>query len=192
MTDPAPPRPPGRVRVWGLLLRIFHWGLVSGVAVAWVTDHGPPWLHDGADYAALALVCLRVALGFFGAPAERFARFVVGWRATLGYVREMQAGREPRFFGHNPLGGWMTVALLAVVFATGATGWLYTTNAFWGVAWVEDLHGALADFLIILIFVHVAGVAFTSYRDGENLVAAMVHGRKPRTTSRHRGDAIDP
>ncbi len=184
--------PAERVQVWRLAVRIFHWALVSCVAVAWVTDHGPPWLHDAAGYAVLALVCVRVLLGVFGAPAERFARFVVGWRTALGYVRQMRTGREPRFFGHNPLGGWMTVALLAVVFATGVTGWLYTTNAFWGEPWMEDLHGGLADILIILVFVHVAGVAFTSFRHGENLVAAMVHGWKPRTTSRHRGDAIDP
>ena len=184
--------PASRVRVWRLPVRIFHWSLVIGVAVAWVTHHGPPWLHDAAGYAVLVLIGGRVILGMFGAPAERFARFVAGWRATLGYLRQMGKNREPRFLGHNPLGGWMTVALLAVAVAASATGWLYTTDAYWGVAWVEDLHAVLADILVILIFVHVAGVVFTSFRHGENLAAAMVHGWKPRATPRHHGTAIDP
>ena len=80
--------------------------------------------------------------------------------------------------GHNPLGGWMVLALLADAIATGLTGWLYTTDRFWGVAWLETLHGALGEALLPLLLLHVAGVIFTSRRQGDNLVAAMLHGRK--------------
>ena len=65
------------------------------------------------------------------------------------------------------------------------SGWLYTTDAYWGVERVERLHALLAllaDLLLVLAGLHVAGVLFTSARQRENLVAAMVHGRKPRTT----------
>ena len=79
----------------------------------------------------------------------------------------------------------MIVALLAVTAGAGFTGWLYTTKRFWGVQWVAILHSPLADILLFLIVFHIAGVAFTSVRQGENLVSAMVHGRKPRTTLRH-------
>jgi hypothetical protein len=58
------------------------------------------------------------------------------------------------------------------------SGWLYTTDAYWGVEWVGDLHDALSDALIGLAALHVGGVIFTSWRQRENLVAAMVHGRK--------------
>ena len=182
----------GRVRVWGLPVRIVHWGLVLCVAVAWLTGHGPAWLHDGAGYVLLALIGLRVIRGIFGPPADRFARFVAGWRGTLGYARKVLSRREPRFLGHNPLGAWMIVALLTVGFATGLTGWLYTTDRFWGVAWLESLHVGLAVSMLVLIFCHIAGVVFTSFRQGENLAAAMVHGCKPKTTARHPETAIDP
>lgn len=180
-----------QVRVWDLPVRIVHWGLVVGVATAWFTGHGPPWLHDGTGYAVLALVSLRFIRGVFGPRADRFTRFVPGAGETLAYARKVRRGQEPRFLGHNPLGGWMIVALLMAAFGAGVSGWLYTTDRFWGVEWVEDLHESLANLLVILIVIHVAGVVFTSLRQGENLVAAMVHGRKPRTTSVHPEEPID-
>ena len=61
-----------------------------------------------------------------------------------------------------------------------ASGWLYTTDRFWGVEWVEDLHDGLTNVLIGLVIIHVAGVIWTSLRGRENLVAAMFHGRKRR------------
>ncbi len=174
-----------RVPVWGLPTRLVHWGLAIAVGIAWITHHGPPWLHDGAGYAALALVLLRLIGGAVGGARERFAGFVAGPRATLSYAGRIVAGAEPRFLGHNPLGGWMIVVLLAVTAGAGLTGWLFTTDRYWGVQWVAILHSVLADLLLALIALHVAGVAFTSIRQGENLVSAMLHGRKPRTTSRH-------
>ena len=73
----------------------------------------------------------------------------------------------------------MIVALLMVLAATGISGWLMTTVAFWGVLWVAGLHSMPADLLLIPIALHIAGVVFTSLRQGENLVSAMMHGRKP-------------
>lgn len=37
------------------------------------------------------------------------------------------------------------MALLADAIAAGFTGWLFTTDRFWGVAWVEELHSALGS-----------------------------------------------
>ena len=79
----------------------------------------------------------------------------------------------------------MVLALLAVTIGADFTGWLYTTNEYWGVQWVARLHFGLADLLALLIVVHVAGVTFTSFRQQENLVWAMVNGRKPAATTRH-------
>ena len=67
----------------------------------------------------------------------------------------------------------------------GFTGWLYTTKQFWGVQWVAGLHAGLADMLLLLIVLHLAGVAFTSLRQGENLVSAMLQFWKPRAARRH-------
>jgi cytochrome b len=165
-------------RVWDPLVRVAHWSLVATVVGSWLTRHGGGALHEWLGYAALAIVALRVAWGFVGSESARFADFVRSPRATLAYGRLALRGREPRHVGHNPLGGWMILALLAVIAGIGTTGWLYTTDAFWGVAWVGDLHETLTDVLIVLVALHVAGVLVASLRHRENLVAAMLHGRK--------------
>jgi cytochrome b len=89
------------------------------------------------------------------------------------------ASNEPRYLGHNPLGGWMVIALLAMAAAAGASGWLSVTDRFWGVKWVQELHEGLANALFTLAGLHVAGVVFTGRRQRDNLVLAMLTGRKP-------------
>lgn len=167
-----------RIRVWDPLVRIGHWGLVLAVATAWLTHEGPAVLHDNAGYLALAIVVVRVLWGFLGPARARFADFVRGPRATLAYARALLAGSEPRFLGHNPLGGWMILALLSTVALAGVSGWLLTTDRFWGSEPVEAVHAGAANLLLLLIALHVAGVIFASLRHRENLVLAMITGRK--------------
>lgn len=170
--------PDGTVRVWDPLVRIGHWSLVAAVAGAWITGEGFGAVHEWIGYAALVVVAIRLVWGFVGTRYARFTQFVRLPAATLAYARAVVAGREPRHVGHNPLGAWMIVALVVVVVLTGGTGWLYTTDRFWGVEWVEDLHEGLATLLLWLIALHVAGAVFESVRHGENLVRAMFTGDK--------------
>jgi cytochrome b len=72
----------------------------------------------------------------------------------------------------------MTVALLALVALVGVSGWLYTTDRYWGVPWVEALHSTLSDILFVFVGLHILGVVFTSARHRESLPASMLHGRK--------------
>jgi cytochrome b len=164
--------------VWDVAVRVLHWSLVLSVATAWLTRHSRGEWHEWLGYAALAVVAARVAWGFLGSRHARFDDFVRPPRATAAYARAMLAGREARFVGHNPLGGWMVVALLTLVSLVGFTGWLYTTDRYWGVEWVEDVHETLSNILFTFVALHIAGVVFTSFRHRENLVAAMLHGRK--------------
>ncbi|MES1979893.1 MAG: cytochrome b/b6 domain-containing protein [Pseudomonadota bacterium] len=174
------PAPHNTVKVWDGLVRLLHWLLVLSVALAWLSTLGFGWVraHEPAGYAALAVVVTRVIWGFAGSRHARFAQFVRKPRAVRNYALQLKSGREPRYAGHNPLGGWMVVLLLAVVGALGITGWLYTTDYFWGTAWLDQLHGALAWVLLLLIAGHLGGVLVTSYRHRENLVGAMFTGRK--------------
>lgn len=165
-------------KVWDPLVRVFHWTLVLAVIVAWLTRHGGGVWHEWIGYAALALIAFRLAWGCTGPRYARFAQFMRSPAATLAYSRSVLAGSEPRHLGHNPLGAWMIVALLGATAAAGITGWLYTTDRFWGLEWMEDLHEASAIAVLALAAVHVAGVLFSSWRHRENLVAAMLHGRK--------------
>ena len=139
-----------RVPVWDAGVRILHWSLAVAVATAWLTRHRPGPAHEWLGYATLALVALRVTWGFGRSPYARFTQFVRSPHHTLQYAWNLAHGRQRRYLGHNPLGGWMAVALLVAVLATGVSGWLYTTDRFWGVEWVETLHSMLSDITWVL------------------------------------------
>ncbi len=168
------------MKVWDTLVRLLHWSLIAAVATAWLSTlgWGFVWAHEPAGYVALGIMVARVAWGFFGSDYARFVQFVRSPRTTWHYGVLLRSRREPRYIGHNPLGGWMILALLACVAALGVTGWMYTTDAFWGEAWLDNLHQALAWLLLGLALLHVAGVVFTSLRHRENLIFAMFSGHK--------------
>jgi cytochrome b len=72
----------------------------------------------------------------------------------------------------------MIVALLVTLTVVCFSGWLYTTDTYWGIDWVIQVHDISTTVLLCLVALHVGGVIFTSIRHKENLLAAMLHGRK--------------
>ncbi len=170
--------PDRTVRVWDPFVRVFHWSQAALIAVAWLTEDGPKTLHQTAGYIIAGMLALRVVWGFVGPRHARFSDFVRGPSTVLGYLRAMVAGREPRYLGHNPAGGAMVVALLLTVAGTAMTGWLQTTDAFWGSSVMEEIHETLASLILVLVAAHLAGVTLASMRHDENLARSMVDGRK--------------
>ncbi|MFZ0099489.1 MAG: cytochrome b/b6 domain-containing protein [Gemmobacter sp.] len=170
--------PDRTVRVWDPFVRIFHWSQAALIAVAWLTEDGPKTLHQTAGYIIAGMLALRVVWGFVGPRHARFSDFVRGPSTVLGYMRAMVAGREPRYLGHNPAGGAMVLALLLTVAGSALTGWLQTTDAFWGSSVMEEIHETLAFLILVLVAAHLAGVTFASIRHDENLARSMVDGRK--------------
>ena len=170
------PRP--AIRVWDPLVRVFHWALVLSFVVAWLTSGSAETLHGLAGYVAGGLVLARVVWGFVGSRHARFSAFLRAPRAVADYLKAIVAGSERRYVGHNPAGGAMIVVLLAVMFAAATSGWLLTTEAFWGSLAMQRLHSILAHGLLLLVMAHLAGVVLASLRHHENLVRAMVTGDK--------------
>jgi cytochrome b len=159
------------------LLRLFHWSLAACILGAFLVEEGDT-AHQLLGYTALGLVALRLLWGLVGSRHARFSDFVRGPRAVGRYLRERMAGTSRRRLGHNPAGAVMVLVLLAGVAAVGTTGWMQTLDAFWGAEWLEELHEALAYGLLAFIGVHVLAAIVESVHYRENLVAAMVHGRK--------------
>ena len=172
-SDAHPP-----VRVWDWVVRLFHWSLVVSFATAWLTAHSSEDIHYLAGYAAAGLIALRVIWGIVGTHYARFSQFTRGPRTVLGYMKAIVTGSEARYIGHNPAGGAMVITLMAIMFMTALTGWMTTTDQFWGVEWVSHAHEWSAKAILMLVFVHLAGVAVASVRHRENLVRAMLTGRK--------------
>ncbi|WP_339777761.1 cytochrome b/b6 domain-containing protein [uncultured Thalassospira sp.] len=166
------------VKVWDPLVRIFHWSLVTSFAVAWLSSDEIKDLHEWAGYCAAALISFRLIWGLTGSHYARFSQFVHGPKTTLNYLRDIPGGKAERYLGHNPAGGAMIIALLICMGLVATTGWMQTTDAYWGVRWVENLHEFLANCLLALVIAHVAGVIIASYHHRENLVRSMFTGRK--------------
>lgn len=164
--------------VWDLPVRVLHWLLVLAVAAAWITREDTGTLHQYLGYGAAAIVLARIAWSGIGNQYARFGQFVRGVGPTFVYLRAVISGQAPRYLGHNPLGGWMVIALMTCIGLLALSGWMMTTDFLWGYAWPVQLHTALAWLLVALIALHVGGVVFTSWQHRENLIAALFTGKK--------------
>jgi cytochrome b len=169
---------PRLIIVWDLFVRIFHWSLVIAFATAWYTGGIWDQPHLAAGYLVLALILARIVWGFVGSRYALFSDFVHQPRVILRYMADMMRWRAQRYLGHNPAGGAMVIALLAILLALSITGIMMTTDAFWGVEWVDNLHAAASNLALVLVALHVGGVLFASIEHGENLVRAMITGFK--------------
>jgi cytochrome b len=170
--------PPAEVEVWDPLVRVFHWSLATLFMVAYATGDEVERVHIAAGYAIAGLIALRVVWGFVGPRHARFTNFVRSPRAALADLRDVALLRAPRYLGHNPAGGAMIIALLVMLAGTSITGYMMTTDAFWGAKWVEEVHEAFANLTVGLIVFHVLGVLISSFEHRENLVKSMITGQK--------------
>jgi cytochrome b len=165
-------------RVWDVFVRVFHWGLVTSFALAWISGDDWKALHLWAGYSAAALIAMRLVWGMIGTPHARFRRFVRSPLVVADYLKDVATGREARHLGHNPAGGAMIAGLLVTLIGLCVSGWLLTTDAFWGSEVMEDIHETLANLALVLVSFHIVGVIWASFRHRENLIGAMITGKK--------------
>ncbi|HET8995969.1 MAG TPA: cytochrome b/b6 domain-containing protein [Acetobacteraceae bacterium] len=171
-------KPPSKtVQVWDPLLRISHWTLAAGFAVAFIAEEGD-LVHQVAGYIVAGAVAIRLAWGFVGPRHARFGDFVTGPRVLFAHLADMLRFRERRYLGHNPAAGAMAITLLGLMLWLAVTGWMLTTNALYGLKWLETLHEGAANLALGLVFLHIAAAVYESLRQRESLPWAMVTGRK--------------
>ena len=152
----------------------------SSSCLPWRGYSGGIWdaPHLAAGYGVIAVVVARVFWGFIGPENARFSSFVHGPRVTMRYIAGMlHIARAtlcwPQSGGSRH--GDRAARNIAVICASGV---MMTTDAFWGVKWVDNLHAASSTFALILVGLHIGGVIFASIEHGENLVRSMITGLK--------------
>lgn len=181
---------PGGATRWDLATRLFHWALVVLAVFSFVTGTiGGQWMswHLKSGYAILALLVFRLMWGFAGTHEARFATFLRGPGAVVAYAKRLWHGEYAPHHGHNPLGGWMVVLMLAALAFQAGTGLFSNdeiategplaskvSNA------MVDRMSALHDYnqwlIVTLVVVHIAAVFAYRWRFGVNLVAPMLKG----------------
>ncbi|MGJ4931645.1 cytochrome b/b6 domain-containing protein [Bradyrhizobium sp. HKCCYLS2038] len=190
--DLKDPSPAETVRVWDLPLRLWHWLLAALVLVAWLTPNVHDGLHRTAGYAILGLLAFRLMWGLIGTRHSRFRSLRARLRATPAYLWNLRRGRTGRYLGLNPAGTAMQFALLLLLIISAVTGAMQVTVRFFGIWWVEDTHEMTSYLLIPLVVLHVAGVVLVGRMQRENLVRAMLTGRKLlRRTTRTASSLVD-
>ena len=180
------------VRVWDAPVRIFHWLLVALIVTSWVTSEigdDAMTYHMWSGYSILTLVLFRLVWGFVGSQHARFAAFAYGPRSVLGYARELLQLNPPYYAGHNPLGGWSVILMLISVLLQATTGLFANDDAAAegplarllsasASSLLTTIHRYNFNLTLALIAVHVAAVLFYLIVKRENLIVAMITGRK--------------
>src|SRR3990167_2214528 len=168
-----------KILVWDAPVRVFHWLMVLSFAGAYLTCEGEAWklVHITLGYTMAGLVGFRIVWGLMGTRYARFSTFVRGPKAVSRYVGTLLRGQPEHHLGHNPAGAVAIVLLLVLTLVVVATGWASYNELAGG--WPGEGHEAASGFMLGVIGVHVAGVVVASWLHKENLVGAMIHGRKP-------------
>ncbi len=177
------------VKAWDPLVRVFHWSLVFFFLLAFATGDDWTSFHLQAGYAVSLLVGFRLIWGLVGTRNARFLSFVKSTRAIREHLKGMLSFEARHYLGHNPVAAVMVIALLASIALVAFSGMVMiadeghgplagTMFSSWNGEWMEEVHEFFANFTLLLVFAHVAGVFISSLLEGENLVRAMITGRK--------------
>lgn len=180
------------VKVWDVPVRLFHWLLVLLFAFSFFSGKsGSEWTewHMRSGYAILALLLFRVMWGFAGSTHARFASFLAGPSACLGFAKKLFARAPAPYAGHNPLGGWMVLVLLLGLLFQAGTGLFANDDvlsegplaALVSKATSDQLttyHSWNFNLLLLLAGLHVIAVLYHAGVMKENLIGAMFTGMK--------------
>jgi cytochrome b len=178
--------------VWDLPVRLFHWLLVLSLIASYVTakiGFDTMKLHMYLGFWVIGLIVFRLLWGFVGPRHARFSSFLKGPTGLWRYARALGAGTMIETAGHNPLGGLSVILLLALVGFQGATGLFATDDIVWtgpyngavGGDWADRLthwHHMNFNFILAAVVLHLLAITFYLLVKKQNLVGAMVHGKK--------------
>lgn len=177
------------VSAWDWPVRLCHWSFALLVPAMWYTAENSIWgWHLRLGHALLAVLIFRIIWGFVGTRTARFASFVKGPGAVLGYLRGHWDAR--RNIGHSPLGALSVLALLGVMLAQvsmglfagdpfdGATGPLNGLVSISTADFLTDTHEWFYWVVIGMVGVHLSAIAFYGFVRMDDLIGPMVSGSK--------------
>ena len=178
-----------KVLIWDLPTRVFHWLLAASFAGAFLTAESERFrdAHVTLGYTMLGLISFRLLWGVIGTRYARFSAFAFGPRSVVSYLKSLFTRSPQHHPGHNPAGSWAIYALLTLAVVTGLAGYAAYNDI--GGDWTGELHEAMANAMLAVVFVHIVGVVVSSLIHRENLARAMVSGYKaggPRDGIRYK------
>lgn len=177
--------------IWDIPTRLFHWLLVACILAQYLTAEvfdAIDW-HFKIGYFTLGLILFRLCWGFIGTTYAKFSQFLAGPSKVVAYAKTLTNKHSEEHAGHNPLGGWMVIALLLLVAAQGISGLFIGDDIFSNGPYYDAVSDATRDVmnaihhtafnvLLAAIVLHVGAVVFYARYKKQLLVPAMLHGKK--------------
>jgi cytochrome b len=131
----------------------------------------------------------RLVWGVIGTRHARFAGFLSGPVSVVRYARSLVDGTHAESPGHNPMGGWMVVIMLALVGAQVLTGLFSDDDIIWAGPWAGAVdrplvkaltgwHHTNFNLILAAIAAHIAAIATYQLALRTNLIGPMMTGRK--------------
>jgi len=178
-----------QIKVWDPLVRLFHWTLVFSFGVCYFTQEENYELHIWSGYVVLGALFVRLIWGFVGSRYARFRDFLYSPREIVSYLKQVLRGAPKRYLGHNPAGGAMILLLLIGCMVIGLSGIaldgaenragpLANFQLDRYLSHISRVHEISTYFTLAMVFIHVGGVILESKLHRENLIRAMITGRK--------------
>ncbi|MES0371981.1 MAG: cytochrome b/b6 domain-containing protein [Mariprofundaceae bacterium] len=195
------------VKVWDILIRVFHWSLAIFFLLAYVTGDELEIMHAYIGYIIIGLLGLRIIWGIIGTQYARFTNFIYSPKTIMSYLKSLLTSSPKHYLGHNPAGGAMVIVMIlfltlvswsglkayeaegkgplvametSIISEAVADSWYeddhrhgHKDDDFW-----EDIHEFTVNFMLLLILFHLGGILVSSALHKENLVRAMITGRK--------------
>lgn len=181
--------------VWDISTRLCHWLIVLSIFGSWLSfETGRLDIHAYCGYTTLTLLLFRVAWGFIGSPHSRFSDFV---KSPFAIIRYLKGSDKEKSIGHNPLGGWSVLALLAIMFIQGASGLFNTDDILFSGPYYASVSSEMADrlggihaelfyYLLGFIALHIGAVLFYDIVKKQGLIKAMLNGYKPAISGKEK------
>jgi cytochrome b len=168
-----------KILVWDLPTRTFHWLQALSFLGAYLTSDSEKYrdIHVTLGYILFGLIAFRLVWGFVGTRYAKFSSFLFKPSQIVKYLLSLVKGNSEHFVGHNPIGSVAIWLLLSLGLTLGVSGVLLMQDDAADV--VEKIHDFATDAMLVVVFIHLAGVFMSSILHKENLVRAMITGFKP-------------
>lgn len=167
-----------RILVFDIAARLFHWAfavsLVAAIAIGFFVDDEQPLfqLHMIFGIVATFLLVVRIVMGVVGSRYSRFSSYPLRPREIVSYMITAVASKTRLYTGNNPGSALAAVLMFLLVPALLISGIGYGGEP------IKELHELVAWALLAVIVLHLAGLAWHTFRHRENISLAMVTGKK--------------
>lgn len=176
-----------QVLVYDLPTRVFHWlfagFFITAFAIANLVDDDSARfsLHVLAGLGMVFVIGLRLVWSVVGTQHARLTDLALNPVQLVGYFKGMLSGAGRRWIGHNPASSWAAVAMVGLALGLGITGYLMATGG--GNDTLEEAHELMSNAFLVVVLLHIGGVAVHVLRHRDHLQTSMVTGRKQALSS---------